>query len=143
MKGIKTDIDRTTDQETVTTAKTTTDNTLFILDLRKIISEIAHKALRIKIGARVLDPVTVDPRTTENIQGNDNMIKTISKQVIVSRTVYDRIMGEVTVLTEILEITAENVIQTEINSEILKLTDFLWTINKKKLISTRRGSVQK
>ena len=99
--------------------------------------------MRIKIGARVLDPVTVDPRTTENIQGNDNMIETISKQVIVSRTVYDWIMGEVTVLTEILEITAENVIQTEINSEILKLTDFLWTINKKKLISTRRGSVQK
>ena len=62
------------------------------------------------------------------------MIETIPEQGIVSQTVHDRIIEEVTVPTGILEATVENVNQTEFNSEIIKLTDFLWTINKIKLI---------
>ena len=56
MIGIRTDTDKTTDQETVTTTKTTADNTLLILDPRTITSEIAHTALRIEIDAIIADP---------------------------------------------------------------------------------------
>ena len=101
-----------------------------ILDLRKITSEIAHKALRIEMGAIVADPTIVDTRTTGTIQGNDNKIEKILEQVIVSQTVPDMIIEEVTVLIRILEITAESVIQTEFNSEKIRLMDSLWTINK-------------
>ena len=121
MIGIRTDTGRTIDQETVTTTKTTADNTLLILDPRTITSEIAHKALRIEIDAMIADPTIVDPRTIGTIQGNDNMIETIPEQGIVSRTVQDRIIEEVTVLIRILEITVENVTQTEFNSGRIKL----------------------
>ena len=131
---IRTDTDKTLEHETVTTTKTTADNTLFILDLRTITSEIAHKALRIEIDAIIADPATVDPRTIGTIPGNDNMIETIPEQGIVSQAVQDRIIEEVTVLIRILEITVETVIQTEFNSEKIKLMDSLWTINKMKLI---------
>ena len=40
------------------------------------------------------------------------MIETISELCIVSQTVQDRIIEEVTILTGILEITVENLIQT-------------------------------
>ena len=118
------------------------DNTLLILDLRTITSEIAHKALRIEMGALVSDPTTVDPRTIGTIHGNDNIIETIAEQGIVSQTVRHRIIEEVTVLIRILEITVETIFQTEFNSEKIKLMDSLWTINKMKLIETRRVSVQ-
>ena len=131
---IKTDTDKNTDQQTVTTTKTTADKSLLILDLRTITSEIAHKALRIEIGAIVADPTIVDPRTIGTIQGNDNMIETILEQGIVSQTVPDMIIEEVTVLIRILEITPETVNQTEFNSEKIKSMDSLWTINKMKLI---------
>ena len=42
MIGIRTDTGRTINQETVTTTKTTADNTLHILDPRIITSEMAH-----------------------------------------------------------------------------------------------------
>ena len=136
MIGIRTDTDKTTDQETVTvtTTKTTAYNTLFILELRTITSEIAHKALRIEIAAIVADPKIADPRTIETIHGNNNMIETILGQGIVSHTVQDRIIEEVTVPIRRLEITVENVTQTEFNSERIKLMGSLWTINKMKLI---------
>ena len=73
--------------------------------------------MRIEIGAIVADPTIVDPRTIGTIQGNDNMIGTIPEQGIVSQTVQDRVIEEVTVLNRILEITVENVIQTEFNSD--------------------------
>ena len=111
MIEIRTDTDRTIDQETVTTTKTTADNTLLILDLRIITSEIAHKVLRIEIDATVADPTIVDPRTIGTIQGNYNMIETIPGQGIVSQTVQDRIKEEVTVLIRILEITVQSSIQ--------------------------------
>ena len=63
MIGIRTDTGRTIDQETVTTNKTTADNTLLILDPRTIASEIDHKALRIEIDAIIADPTIVEPRT--------------------------------------------------------------------------------
>ena len=134
MIRMRTDTGRTIDQETVTTTKTTADNTLLILDPRIITSEIAHKALRIEINAIIADPKIVDPRTIGTIQGNDNMVKTIPEQVIVSQTVQDRIIEDVTVLIRILEITVENVTQTEFNLERIKLIDSLWKINKMKLI---------
>ena len=62
------------------------------------------------------------------------MIETIPEQGIVSQTVRDRIIEEVTVLIRILEITVETVTQTEFNSEKIKLMDSLWAINKMKLI---------
>ena len=125
MIGIRTDTDKTTDQGTVTTTKTTADNTLLILDPRTITSEIAHKALRIEIDAIIADPTIVDARTIGSIQGNDNMIETIPEQGIVSRTVQDRIIEEVAVLIRILEITVENVAQLEFNSGRIKLMDSL------------------
>ena len=125
MIGIRTDTGRTIDQETVTTTKTTADNTLLILDPRTITSEIAQKALRIEIDAIKADPTIVDPRTVGTTQGNDKMIETIPEQGIVSRTVRDRIIEEVTVLIRTLEITVENVTQTEFHSERIKLTDSL------------------
>ena len=134
MIEIRTDTDKTLDHVTVTTTKTTADNTLPILDLRTITSEIAHKALRIEIDAIIADPTIVDPRTIGTIPGNDNMIETIPEQGIVSQAVQDRIIEEVTVLIRILEITVETVTQTEFNSEKIKLVDSLWTINKMKLI---------
>ena len=134
MIEIRTDTDKTLDPVTVTTTKTTADNTLLILDLRTITSEIAHKALRIEINAIIADPTIVDPRTIRTIPGTDNMIETIPEQVIVSQAVQDRIIEEVTVVIKILEITVETVTQTELNSEKIKLMDFLWTINKMKLI---------
>ena len=134
MIEIRTDTDKTLDHKTVTTNKTTADNTLLILDLRTITSEIAHKALRIDIVAIIADPTIVDHRTIRTIPGNDNMIETIPEQGIVSQAVQDRIIGEVIVLIRILEITVETVIQTEFNSEKIKLMDSLWTINKMKLI---------
>ena len=134
MIGIRTDTDKTTDQETVTTTKTTADNDLLILELRTITSEIAHKALRIEIAAIVADPTIADPKTIETIQGNNKMIETIPGQGIVSQTVQDKIIEEVTVLIRILEKTVENVTQTEFNSERIKLMDSLWTINWMKLI---------
>ena len=134
MIEIRTDTDKTLDHVTVTTTKTTADNTLLILDLRTITSGIAHKALRIEIDAIIADPTIVDPRTIGTIPGNDNMIETIPEQGIVSQAVQDRIIEEVTVLIRILEITVETVTQTEFNSEKIKLMDSLWTINKMKLI---------
>ena len=134
MIEVRADTDRTIDQETVTTTKTTADNTLFILDLKTITSEIAHKALRTEISAIVADLTIVDPRTIGTIPGNDNMIETISEQGIVSQTVQDRIIEEVTVLIRILEITVENVTQTEFSSEKIKLMDSFWTITKMKII---------
>ena len=134
MIEIRTATDRTLDHVTVTTTKITADNTLLILDLRTITSEIAHKALRIEIDAIIADPTIVDPRTIGTIPGNDNMIETIPEQGIVSQAVQDRIIEEVTVLIRILEITVETVTQTEFNSEKIKLMDSLWTINKMKLI---------
>ena len=125
MIEIRTDTGKTLDHETVTTTKTTADNTLLILDLRTITSEIAHKALRIEIHAIIADPAIVDPRTIGTIPGNDNIIETIPEQGIVSQAVQDRIIEEVTVLIRILEITIETVIQTEFNSEKLKLLDSL------------------
>ena len=77
MIGIRKDTDRTIDQETVTTTKTTADTTILILYLRTITSEIAHKALRIEIDAIIADPTIVNPRTIGTIQWNDNMIETI------------------------------------------------------------------
>ena len=114
---IRTDTDKTLNQETVTTNKITADNILLILDLRTITLEIAHKALRFELEAIVADPTIVDPRNIGTIQGNDNMIETIPEQSIVSQTVPDRIREEVTVLIRIPEITVETVIQTEFNSE--------------------------
>ena len=134
MIEIRTDTDKTLDHVTVTTTKSTADNTLLILDLRTITLEIAHKALRIEIDAIIADPTIVDPRTIGIIPGNDNMIETIPEQGIVSQAVQDRIIEEVTVLIRILEITVETVTQTEFNSEKIKLMDSLWTINKMKLI---------
>ena len=101
MIEIRIDTGRTIDQETVTTTKTTAENTLLILDPRTKTSEIAQKALRIEIDAIIVDPTIVDPRTTGNIQGNANMIETIPEEGIVSRTVQDRIIEEVTVLIRI------------------------------------------
>ena len=109
MIEIRTDTKKTLDPVTVTTTKTTADNTLLILDLRTITSEIAHKALRIEINAIIADPTIVDPRTIRTVPGTDNMIKTIPEQVIVSQAVQDRIIEEVTVLIKILEITVETV----------------------------------
>ena len=60
---IKTSSDKNTDQKPVITTKTTADNTLLILDLRTLTSEIAHKASRIEIGAIIADSTIVDPRT--------------------------------------------------------------------------------
>ena len=134
MIEIRTDTDKTLDHITVTTTKTTADNTLLILDLRTITSEVAHKALRIEIDAIIADPTIVDPRIIGTIPGNDNMIETIPEQGIVSQAVQDRTIEEVTVLIRILEITVETVTQTEFNSEKIKLMDSLWTINKMKLI---------
>ena len=134
MIEIRTDTDRTIDQEKVTTTKKTADNTLLILDLRTINSEIAHKALRLEIDAIVAGPTIVDPRAIGAIQGNDNMIETIPEQGIASQLVQDRIIEEVTVLIRILEITIENVIQTEFISERINLMDSLWTTNKMKII---------
>ena len=79
MIEIRTDTDKTTDQEKVTTTKTTTDNTLLILDLRTITSEIAHKVLRIEICAMITDPAIVETRTIGTIQVNNNLIGTISR----------------------------------------------------------------
>ena len=90
--------------------------------------------MRIEIDAIIADPAIVDPRTIGTIQGNNNMIEMIPEQGIVSQAVPDRIIEEVTVLIRILEITVETVIQTEFNSEKIKLMDSLWTINKMKLI---------
>ena len=112
---IKADAEKNTDQETVITTKTTADNTLLFLDLRTITSEIAHKALRIEIGPIVADPTIVDARTIGTIQGNYNMIETFPEQGIVSQTIKDMIIEEVTVLIKIPEITVETAIQTEFN----------------------------
>ena len=90
--------------------------------------------MRIEIDAIIADLTIVDPRTIGTIPGNDNMIEKIPEQGIVSQAVQDRIIEEVTVLIRILEITVETVIQTEFNSEKIKLIDSLWTINKMKLI---------
>ena len=132
MIAIRTDTNKTTDRETVTTTTTTVDNTLLIL--RTITSEISYKYLRLDIGAIAADPTIVDPRTLGTIPGNDYNIDTIPERAIVSETVQDSIIKEVTVQNGILEITVENVIQTEFNSEIIKLTDSFWTTNKMKLI---------
>ena len=99
------DTDKTTDKETVTTTKTTEDNTLLILDLRTIPSEVAHKAFRIEIGAIVADPTIVGPRTIGTFQGNNKKIETFTEQGIVSQTVQDRFIEEVIVLITIQEIT--------------------------------------
>ena len=61
------------------------------------------------------------------------MIETIPEQGIMSETVQDRIIEEVTVLIRVLDIIVEKVTQTEFNSERVKLMDSLWTINKMKL----------
>ena len=81
MIRMRTDTSRTIDQETVTTTKTTADNTLIILDPRTITSEIAHKALRIEINAIIADPTIVGPRTIGTIQGNNKMIETVPNKV--------------------------------------------------------------
>ena len=131
MIEIRIDTEKTIDRETLITAKATADNTLLILDLRKITSEIDHKALRTEIGAIAADPTIVDPRTLRTVQGYDHMIETITEQQdIMSQTVQDRIIEEVSVLIRFLEITVENVIQTKFNSEITNSTDYSWTIKK-------------
>ena len=117
MIEFRTDTEKTVDQETVTTTKTTTEKTLLTLDRRTITSEIAHKALRIEMGNIVADPTVVDSRTIGTIQGNDNMIEATPVQDIVSQSVQGRIIEEVIDLIRILRITVETVIQPEFNSE--------------------------
>ena len=90
--------------------------------------------MRIEIDAIIADPTILGPRTIGTIRGNNNMIETIPEQGIVSRTDQDRFIEEITVLIRILDVTVENVTQTEFNTEKIKLMDYLWTINKMKLI---------
>ena len=94
MIEIRTDTDKTIDQETVTLTKKTADITLLILDLSTITSEIAHKALSIEIGAIVTDPTILDPRTERTNQLTDNIIGMFPKQHFVSQTVQDRVIEE-------------------------------------------------
>ena len=56
MIEIRTDTDKTLNQEKITTNKITADNILLFLDLRTITLEIAHKALRLELDAIVADP---------------------------------------------------------------------------------------
>ena len=67
----------------------------------------------------------------------------IPKQNIVSQTVRDKIIEEVTVLMLNPEITVVNVIQTEFNSQEKKTMDTLWKIKKMKAIQIGRVSVRK